>query len=244
MTSTIRSLSRQIWISVALPPTTEQPSHAKGKTPVTSLDASHLHHRKVEALRLCLSFAFASKHYLRGEDGIHWDDFQGVLPAAFVHFGKHGFNTQQTTGSRSHSAMSDDSNKSSDGERGSGTSTPDGPKQDATKRVRAKRSKPQIVTSTTPLLSGSHYTVDFSAPPVDTASMPLPMMLVWRYDWSILSDPFVSLESVMSCHGSSTASGKMVVWKQSVQLVSLRNPSFSPPFNPIRPRCKCNVPIV
>jgi len=225
MTSTIRSFSRQIWISVALPPTTEQPDHAKGKTPVTSLAASHLHHRKIEAIRLCLSFAFASKHYLRGEDGIHWDDFQGVLPAAFVRFQEQGFNTQQTTEPRSYSVMSGDSNKSNE----SGSSTPNGPKHDATKRVRAKRSKQQIVTSTTPLLSGSHHTVDFHTSPVDTASMPLPMMLVWRYDRSILSDPFVSLESATSWRGSSTASGKMVVWKQSAQPVSLRSPSFSPP---------------
>ncbi|KAG5649695.1 hypothetical protein H0H81_002470 [Sphagnurus paluster] len=73
--SNIRNLSRQIWVNVALPPTDAQPAYAKGKTPTSDVTLAQLRRRKIEALKLCLSFAFAAKHYLRGEDGVKYDDF-------------------------------------------------------------------------------------------------------------------------------------------------------------------------
>jgi putative membrane protein len=59
----------------------------------------------------------------------------------------------------------------------SGRSTPDGPKPDATKRVRVKRSKQQLSGQATPLLSGTHRSVEFH-PYADEASLPLPLVLV------------------------------------------------------------------
>lgn len=154
-----------------LPPTDDQPAHAKGKTPTTELTAAHLRRRKVEALRLSLSFAFATKHYLRGEDGVNYADYHGVLPASFARFDEVGYNTQRTIQSGSYAATRNGDSSSSS----SGTSSPEGSKPDATKRVRPKRSKQHIAEPTTPLLSGTHRSVEFH-PFADDASLPLPLM--------------------------------------------------------------------
>ncbi|KAF5386722.1 hypothetical protein D9615_001835 [Tricholomella constricta] len=173
LTSSIRNLSRQVWVSVALPPTDAQPAHVKGKTPTSDITASQLKRRKIEALKLSLSFAYAVKHYLRGEDGIKWDDFYGVLPASFARYDETGFNIQHNSASRSYSALRNDS---VDVEAGSDRSTSDGPKPDATKRVRPKRSKQQLSGQATPLLSSTHRTVEFHAY-ADEASLPLPLVI-------------------------------------------------------------------
>jgi putative membrane protein len=173
----IRSLSRQIWVHTALPPTNAQPPHAKGTTPTSDLTPAQLRKRKAEALRLSLSFAFAVKHYLRGEDGVNWEDYRGVLPASFARFDEIGFNTQRTEDTKSYAATRSSSG-SHDRERSlSGRTTPDGPKPDATKRVRPKRSKQQISGPTTPLLGGTHRSVEFH-PYADEASLPLPLVSV------------------------------------------------------------------
>ncbi|KAJ6546485.1 Bestrophin, RFP-TM, chloride channel-domain-containing protein [Mycena vulgaris] len=171
MTSNVRNLTRLVWIQVALPPTDEQPIHAKGKTPVTEITEQQLRRRKIEVLRLCLSFVFSVKHYLRGEDGMHWQDYHGVLPASFIRADEIGYSTQRTTASGSYAAT----RNSSVGELNS-ASTDTLNKSDATKRVRPKRSKRQINTATTPLLSGTHRTVEFH-PFADEASMPLPLAI-------------------------------------------------------------------
>jgi putative membrane protein len=133
----------------------------------------------VEALRLCLSFAFAVKHYLRGEDGVNREDYQGVLPASFARFDELGFNTQRTESTKSYAATeSSPVLRGHNGESSlSGRTTPDGPKPDATKRVRVKRSKQQICGSATPLLGGTHRSVEFH-PYADEASLPLPLVSV------------------------------------------------------------------
>ncbi|KAJ7285647.1 Bestrophin, RFP-TM, chloride channel-domain-containing protein [Mycena rebaudengoi] len=169
MTSNIRNISRLLWIQVALPPTDEQPAHAKGKTPVTEITETQLRRRKVEALRLCLSFAFSVKHYLRGEDGVQWDDYRGVLPASFIRADEIGHNTQRTTVAGSYAATRDNSTAPS--LNGSSEVL----KPDATKRVRPKRSKTQV-TQYSPLLSGTQATVDFHAFSEET-SMPLPLVI-------------------------------------------------------------------
>ncbi|KAG6889718.1 hypothetical protein C0995_015016 [Termitomyces sp. Mi166 len=173
LTSNIRNLARQIWVSVVLPPTDTQPPHIKGKTPTTNVTASQLRHRKIEAVKLTLSFAFAAKHYLRGEDGIKYDDYVGVLPQSFARFDEVGFNVEHTP-TMPYSATRKDSN----GE--SGVATPDR-KPDATKRVRHKRSKQNTsgsdsVTPTTPLLGSAHQIIEFHAY-ADEASLPLPLMI-------------------------------------------------------------------
>lgn len=185
LTANIRSLSRQIWVNVALPPTDVPPPHAKGKTPSSELTLVQLRKKKAEALRLCLSFAFASKHYLRGEDGVNWEDYQGVLPASFARFDEIGFDTEDT---KSYAATY---NRSISHERDrdhslSGRTTPDGSKPDATKRVRVKRSKQQISGSTTPLLGGTHRSVEFR-PYADEVSMPLPLVIAYELSRFIFS---------------------------------------------------------
>ncbi|KAG6813614.1 hypothetical protein H0H92_009231 [Tricholoma furcatifolium] len=165
LTTHIRNLSRQVWVSVVLPPTDEQPANSKGKTPVTDVTPAQLRRRKIEALKLALSFAYATKHYLRGEDGTKWDDFHGVLPSSFNHFDDGPLNGDHH---KSYSAT--------DGaERESVSSSTDHARPDATKRVRAKRSKTQLsgsVTPVTPLLGG-HKTVEFN----EDASLPLPLVI-------------------------------------------------------------------
>lgn len=177
--SNIRNLSRQIWVNVALPPTDAQPAYAKGKTPTSDVTLAQLRRRKIEALKLCLSFAFAAKHYLRGEDGVKYDDFHGVLPSSFAHFDEEGFNLHdQNNGStRSYSATRHDTPIDADrSSRGSGTSTPsDGHKPDATKRVRVKRSKQHLPGQTTPLLTDpTHRTVELH---YEETSLPLPLVI-------------------------------------------------------------------
>jgi Predicted membrane protein len=175
MTSNIRNLVRQFWVNVALPPTDEQPAHAKGKTPSSNVTTSQLRRRKVEALRLCLSFAFAVKHYLRGEDGVDYEDYNGVLPPSFARFDETGYNTQRTNATNSYAATRNNSLQRSLDEEQSGRNSPDITKGDASKRIRVKRSKPQISGQTTPLLSGTHRSVEFH-PYADEASLPLPLV--------------------------------------------------------------------
>jgi putative membrane protein len=178
MSSNIRNLSRQFWVNVALPPTDEQPSHIKGKTPTSNVTPSQLRHRKIEALRLCLSFAFSVKHYLRGEDGVNYEDYNGVLPPSFARFDEVGYNTQRTNATGSYAATRNNSLPSSlDGDQ-SGRGSPDVTKGDASKRIRVKRSKPQLSGQTTPLLAGTHRTVEFH-PFADEASLPLPLVFVF-----------------------------------------------------------------
>ncbi|KAJ7172676.1 Bestrophin, RFP-TM, chloride channel-domain-containing protein [Mycena filopes] len=166
MTSNVRNLTRLVWI---------QPLHVQGKTPVTDLTEQQLRRKKTEMLRLCLSFVFSVKHYLRGEDGMHWEDYQGVLPTSFIRADEVGFNTQHTSASGSYAATRSNSLGLVNG---TGTSTDtinNTMKSDATKRVRPKRSKQQV-SSTTPLLGGTHRTVEFH-PFADEASMPLPLAI-------------------------------------------------------------------
>ncbi|KAJ7489902.1 Bestrophin, RFP-TM, chloride channel-domain-containing protein [Mycena galericulata] len=171
MSSNVRNLARLVWVQVGLPPTDDQPFHAKGKTPVTDVTEHQLRRRKTEVLRLCLSFVFSVKHYLRGEDGMNWDDYRGVLPASFIRADETGYNTQHTTASGSYAATM---NNSLVGDP-NGASMDTINKTDATKRVRPKRSKRQV-NSTTPLLSGTNRTVEFH-PFADEASMPLPLVI-------------------------------------------------------------------
>ncbi|KAH7889753.1 Bestrophin/UPF0187 [Phlebopus sp. FC_14] len=84
VTSNVRNLSRLIWIFVCLPPTEDDPGHIKGKTPITSLTPAELRRQKVEVLQFCVSFPYALKHYLRGEDGMDYDDLPRVLPPHFT----------------------------------------------------------------------------------------------------------------------------------------------------------------
>jgi len=174
MISNIRSLTRQIWVNAALPPTGDAPIFVKGKTPIATLSAAHLRKRKVDTLRLCLSFAFAVKHYLRGEDGTQWEDYADVLPASFARFDEVGYNTQKTSNTGSYDATRRSSLSASQDGSLSGRASPD-----ATKRIRVKRSKPKLSAGQdTPLLPNTitHRNIEFH-PFADQASLPLPLMI-------------------------------------------------------------------
>lgn len=126
-------------------------------------------------MHLALSFAFAVKHYLRGEDGIHYHDYHDVLPPAFARYDETGYSTMKNS-QYSYDAAATGSNGSRDVS--VGRSSPESGKPDATKRIRPKRSKQKLnepPSSSTPLLAGKHRTVEFHSH-VTEASLPLPLV--------------------------------------------------------------------
>lgn len=182
MTATIRSLSRSVWISVSLPPPAdeESPVHVKGKTPVTSVTSIQLRRRKVKALKLALSFAYATKHYLRGEDGTDHEDYIGVLPSSFprdhrLNFmsGDHPFSSSPMTYSATTAGTSKAASIFNDGARSDGEAKPD-----ATKRIRVKRSKKDLNSSksTTMGASVAHRAVEFLTS-AEEMTLPLPLQI-------------------------------------------------------------------
>lgn len=157
-------MSRMIWVNVGPQgsATSQQPVGLKGKSNTTDSVHSQLRRRKIDALHLLVSFVIATKHYLRGEDGINYPDYLGVLPPSFVRTasiasGHYPSNNVYTTNGTV-----------------SGQTTPESNRPDATKRVRVKRSKQLLADPSTPLLS-DHRAIDFLS---DDASLPLPLMYV------------------------------------------------------------------
>ncbi|RXK40064.1 hypothetical protein M231_02704 [Tremella mesenterica] len=71
--SNSRNLSRLIWVSVCLPP-----SSPDGTPPPISRD--RLTEEKKRLIRLIVAFVIATKHHLRAEGGVHHEDLQGLLP--------------------------------------------------------------------------------------------------------------------------------------------------------------------
>ncbi|KAG7092261.1 hypothetical protein E1B28_008625 [Marasmius oreades] len=122
---------------------------------------------KINFLHLCLSFAVAVKHYVRDEDGLHWEDYNGILPSGFARFDVVGNLVTKTQLSSSYQATV--SSDVSD----TGTQSA---RNNATKRVRPKRSKTKVSGATIPLLSESHRTVEFHAFS-EHASLPLPLLI-------------------------------------------------------------------
>ncbi|EMD34523.1 hypothetical protein CERSUDRAFT_67494 [Gelatoporia subvermispora B] len=190
MVSHIRSLSRLIWINVAVPPADDI---TKGKYPAANLTAEQLRRKKVNAMKLCTCFAYAVKHYLRGEDGLDFEDYAGILPAAIARLVQSGVRKTSAFASYSATARTTRSN--------SRASTPDenavnlmgAPMRtasvDATKRIRPKRSKdklkrPGAKTSKTPLISTLHQTIDFNAAPEELTT-PLPLIIAHELSRSL-----------------------------------------------------------
>ena len=197
LVSHVRNLTRLIWINVSVPPLDDA---SRGKFPNGTLTPAQLRRRKVDAIKLSLCYAYAVKHYLRGEDGLDWDDYGGILPAstsrlfrglyqppnkdyrystngkstAFASYAATEFTTR--TGSPEGMATgSTTPGLEMDVEQGQGRSST----ADATKRIRVKRSKDKLKgpghKATTPLMSSLQNTIDFSADP-DNLSTPLPMV--------------------------------------------------------------------
>ncbi|KAH9932163.1 UPF0187-domain-containing protein [Amylocystis lapponica] len=180
MTSHIRNLARLIWINVAVPPADDD---AKGKYPTANLTAAQLRRKKVEMLKLCACFAYTVKHYLRGEDGLDWADYAGILPASCVRLAQSGRSSRRASAFTSYAATARTSRS------GSRAESPDELESegsvniavDATKRVRVKRSKdrlklPGTKNSSTPLMSTLHQTIDFNPNP-EQLSTPLPLII-------------------------------------------------------------------
>lgn len=168
-------MARMIWVNTSLPPIAAdtQPAYTKGKTPTSEVTPSQLKRRKIEALRLCLSFVFATKHYLRGEDGVHWADYQGVLPASFMRLDGAANDSYKT-----YAAIGDESMSSScDASINASSRILSESKPDATKRVRVKRSKQHIADQSTPLLADSHQSTEIHHQ-TSEGSMPLPLLYV------------------------------------------------------------------
>lgn len=205
VTSNTRSLARLLWVNIALPPTDGDPAYTKGKTPQPDLTSFQLRRRKVEALQLCLFFVFATKHYLRGEDGMDHEDYQGIMPQSFVR--------SREISSASQSRY--DVTKQSDGSSLAANAPGDSPsdttsvyghsqygtnKIDATKRVRAKRSKPQFANQATPLMSGKPASnTDLHINTLE-GSMPLPLMCVHliAFRWVLHSELQCSISHELS----------------------------------------------
>jgi len=193
MISNTRSLTRLLWVNVALPPTDGDPAYAKGKTPQPDITSFQLRRRKAEALRLCLFFVFATKHYLRGEDGMDHEDYQGIIPQSFVRSRE----IPSASRSRSHSRQGRyDATKQSDGSSLVANAPGDSPsdttsvyghsqygtnKIDATKRVRVKRSKPQFANQATPLIVSN---TDLRINTLE-GSMPLPLSIAHELSRSL-----------------------------------------------------------
>lgn len=182
ITTLTRNFSRQVWIYANLPAPEDQPSGAKGKSS-THLTAASLRRRKIETIHLCLSFAYAAKHYLRGEDGVNYPDYIGVLPPSFAKYDSvQGYSVNarrndspgRNPGTRQ-GTVSSENPYGTESLVASGTVTPDTLRNDATKRVRAKRSKTVLPSEATPLLGASHRVVDFHTFG-EESSMPLPVM--------------------------------------------------------------------
>lgn len=169
----IRNLSRAIWVQVGIPPAgipAPTVPTTKGKTTSNITTEDQLRRRKIDVLRLCVAFAIATKHYLRDEDGTHWEDLLEVLPASFARYDGEGYNTLKSSITSTKTVTEPMSRPHSQDE--DSKSSPSSPV--ASKRVRPKRSKTKVPGSSTPLLHDSHRSVDFK----EHSTMPLPLMQV------------------------------------------------------------------
>ncbi|GAA6008649.1 hypothetical protein JCM11491_003382 [Sporobolomyces phaffii] len=92
MTSTVRSLSRGIWINIGAPTSEKSRLDAEGNVKRLSVREKGEREKDLEdkkkCLRLLVAFVVATKHHLRGEYGTDWPDLEAVLPAKFKEFAR------------------------------------------------------------------------------------------------------------------------------------------------------------
>lgn len=233
LTSNVRNLSRLIWIYVSFPP---QDDVVKGKSPTPSLTPTQLSQRKAEMLKLCLTFAYAVKHYLREEDGLNWNDYIGVVPHSFLKV--HDPRTRSTSAASSTRkgtynatdvlASPEDSRSGSverligraaDVEQGDMEETPA-----ATKRVRVKRSKDKLPTARTALLGPEYQTITFDS--YTESTIPLPLVVaheITRYLFAFRREGY--LETVGP---AGTNSMNLIVQSMVDQMTSLERIANTP----------------
>ncbi|KAF8497152.1 Bestrophin, RFP-TM, chloride channel-domain-containing protein [Russula emetica] len=174
ISSQARNLARLIWVQVALPPQDDM----SGKTPATDITPLQLRRRKIDALKLIISYVYSVKHYLREEDGLEWDDYVGVIPESFTrsYSRRQSRRSSISTGYNAvseHGSSVGNSRPASPGQ-SRGTSADGSPSPVATKRVRVKRSIDRVVTAKSPLIEG-HSTIDFQA--YNNLSIPFPLVI-------------------------------------------------------------------
>lgn len=176
---------------------------SRGRFPGATLTPAKLRRRKVDAIKLSLCLVYAVKHYLRGEDGLDWEDYAGILPVTTARLFRGMYQppnkdynygeTGKSTGFASYAATEYTTRRASPEGMGTGSSTPGLEASleldiergrgtvDATKRIRVKRSKDRMKgpgnRATTPLMSSLQHTIDFSTDP-DSLGTPLPMVYV------------------------------------------------------------------
>lgn len=158
-------MARIIWVNTSLPSTNKQPAYAIREIPTSQVTASQLRERKIEVLHLCLSFMFATKHYLRGEDGVHWADYRGILPAFFTRSDE-----ASNSSHKLYAAIGNESTPTSRDVKVNSTGSSES-KPDATKRIRVKRSKQRLSNQLTPLLAHNNAEIHHQ-------TLPLPLMYV------------------------------------------------------------------
>ncbi|RDX45493.1 UPF0187-domain-containing protein [Lentinus brumalis] len=204
LVSHIRNLTRLIWINVSVPPADDA---SRGKFPTATLTPAQLRRRKVDAIKLSLCFAYATKHYLRGEDGLDWDDYAGILPPSasrlfrglyqppnkdyrYLSPSNAGTNGK-STGYSTYAATEFTTRNGSPEGMGTGSSTPGldldveqgrsrSSTVDATKRIRVKRSKDKLKGpghKSTTPLMSSLQNTIDFSTDPDNLSTPLPMVL-------------------------------------------------------------------
>jgi ion channel-forming bestrophin family protein len=169
-----------IWLHVAPPPAEDQPGSVRGRTPRSDITERQLHRKKADILRLIALFVVSVKHYVREEDGLHWEDYQDFVPTWFL---RYAFTSVPGSYDATQPNSMSASMLTTTGATGTESTpvTPGGtlrPKGDATKRVRPKRSKQKMPTQapndTTRLLSETQRAINFFESAEET--LPLPLM--------------------------------------------------------------------
>ncbi|CAE7078958.1 unnamed protein product [Rhizoctonia solani] len=118
--SNVRNLARSLWVNANLPHTPEnskakqssafmkirgktyQPSNSIRNPVITS---ASFRIEKERALKLMVAFVVAVKHHLRGQEGVDYPDYIGLLPPDFSRFDNRGFNKNSRHGNRDYSGL-------------------------------------------------------------------------------------------------------------------------------------------
>ncbi|KAH8919132.1 UPF0187-domain-containing protein [Atractiella rhizophila] len=80
LSSTVRSVSRMIWVNVSL---THPRSSGDEKKTLSEEEKDEERAFKKRTIRLLVAFVVAVKHHVRGEFGLDWEDLKSVLPPKF-----------------------------------------------------------------------------------------------------------------------------------------------------------------
>lgn len=68
----------------------------KGPAPGADMTPERLRKLKIDAVKLCVAFAYGVKHRLRNEHGFNFDDYIGVLPRSLRRYDEYGYGTSSS----------------------------------------------------------------------------------------------------------------------------------------------------